>query len=276
MAETLAVGFFDGVHRGHQAILAGASRVLTFRNHPLHILAPARAPRLLMTFEARERALRARGARTVTALDFTRELAAMSPEAFAQAYLADVVVRCGANWRFGAGGRGDASFLRAHGYAVEVVPAVEYAGAVISSTRIRAALEAGEVGAANEMLARPFSFSGVRFRGKGEGSRLGFPTINLRPTTLSLHLPCGVYAVSVAGVRAVMNLGHAPTFDARAWPEAVAEIHVIDPLPPHLDVEETLVVDVRAFLRPERRFASLDDLRAAIAADIANIKADSR
>ena len=272
MAETLAVGFFDGVHRGHQAILAGATEVLTFRNHPLQVLAPARAPRLMMTFEAREKALRAHGARVVTALDFTRELAAMPPEVFARAYLAERVVRCGANWHFGAGGKGDAAFLRAHGYSVEVVPAVAYAGAVISSTRIRAALEAGEIEAANAMLSRPFSFSGVRFCGKGEGARLGFPTVNVRPTTLFIKLPLGVYAVTVAGARAVMNFGCAPTFGAKAWNEPVAEIHFVDPLPSRLDECETLEMDVCTFLRPERRFASLDDLRAAIAADVVKVR----
>ena len=168
--QSVAVGFFDGVHLGHQAILKGAEAALTFRNHPLAVLSPERAPRLLMDVEERLAAIRACGVGDVVALNFTPEFARLSPEEFlAMAGITrKVKVRCGANWRFGRGGAADATWLRAHGYSVEVVPAVEYRGEAVSSTRIRAALERGEVEDAGAMLGRPFhSASARRLCGRG-------------------------------------------------------------------------------------------------------------
>ena len=169
--QSVAVGFFDGVHLGHQAILKGADAALTFRNHPLAVLSPDRAPRLLMDAEERLAAIRACGVGEVVALNFTPEFARLSPEEFlAMAGITrKVKVRCGDNWRFGRGGAADATWLRAHGYSVEVIPAVEYRGEAVSSTRIRAALERGEVEDACAMLGRPFEVRGEVFAGKGEG-----------------------------------------------------------------------------------------------------------
>ena len=140
--QSVAVGFFDGVHLGHQAILKGAEAALTFRNHPLAVLSPERAPRLLMDVGERLAAIRACGLKEIVALDFTTEFARLSPEEFlATAGISrETKIRCGANWRFGRGGTADATWLREHGYSVEVIPAVEYRGEAVSSTRIRAAL----------------------------------------------------------------------------------------------------------------------------------------
>ena len=164
---TVAVGFFDGVHLGHRAILSGADVALTFRNHPLSVVAPERAPRLLMDFDSRVAAIRACGVREVRAFDFTPEFARLSPAEFlAEAGISrETEVRCGSNWRFGRGGEGDAEWLRARGYRVTVVPSVSYRGEGVSSTRIRAALERGDVEDANAMLGRPFSAAGVPFSG---------------------------------------------------------------------------------------------------------------
>ena len=216
--QSVAVGFFDGVHLGHQSILKGAEAALTFRNHPLAVLSPERAPRLLMDVEERLAAIRACGAREVVAFDFTPEFARLSPEEFlATAGISkETKIRCGANWRFGRGGAADATWLRAHGYSVEVIPAVEYRGEIVSSTRIRAALERGEVEDACAMLGRPFEVRGEVFAGKGEGSRLGYPTMNVKPSSLKIRLPLGVYAAEMGGVRAVANYGLAPTFGERA------------------------------------------------------------
>ena len=141
---------------GHQAILKGAEAALTFRNHPLAVLSPDRAPRLLMDAEERLAAIRSCGVGEVVALNFTPEFARLSPEEFlAMAGISkETKIRCGANWRFGRGGAADATWLRAHGYSVEVVPAVEYCGEAVSSTRIRAALERGDLQRAQEMLGR--------------------------------------------------------------------------------------------------------------------------
>ena len=136
--QSVAVGFFDGVHLGHQSILKGAEAALTFRNHPLAVLSPDRAPRLLMDVGERLAAIRACGLKEIVALDFTTEFARLSPEEFlATAGISrETKIRCGANWRFGRGGTADATWLREHGYSVEVVSAVEYRGESVSSTRI--------------------------------------------------------------------------------------------------------------------------------------------
>ena len=267
--QSVAVGFFDGVHIGHQAILKSAEAALTFRNHPLAVLSPERAPRLLMDVEERLAAIRACSVSEVVALDFTPEFARLSPEGFlAMAGISkEAKIRCGANWRFGCGGTADASWLRAHGYLVEVVPAVEYRGEAVSSTRIRAALERGEVVDACEMLGRPFEVHGKVFAGKGEGSRLGYPTMNVNPSSLKIRLPLGVYAAEVGGVLAVANYGLAPTFGKRAWKEPVVEVHFLRQAP---DMQGGFAeVKLLRFLRPERKFDSLDELKAQIARDCA-------
>ena len=262
---TVAVGFFDGVHLGHQSILKGADAALTFRNHPMSVLAPERAPRLLMDFDSRSAAIAACGAREVRAFDFTPEFAVLSPEEFLMA--ANIVrgtrIRCGANWRFGRGGAGDAEFLRSLGFDVDVVPFVSYKGDKVSSTRIRSALERGEVEDANAMLGRPFQLRGAVFGGKGEGSKLGYPTLNLKPAEGGVKLPLGVYAVDAGGRRAVANYGLAPTFGERAWREPVMEVHFPGMSRPPRFSRLSLV----RFIRPERRFDSLEELKAQIALD---------
>ena len=278
----LAVGFFDGVHLGHQKILTGADVALTFRNHPLTVLAPARAPRLLMASDEKAAAIRACGVREVVTLDFTPELAALEPEAFVEQYLnsPDLTVRCGANWKFGARGRGDADFLRARGVAVEIVPYAEYDGARVSSTRIRQAFAAGEIEAGNAMLGRALTLGGEIIKGKGLGTQLGFPTVNIAVTS-TVELPLGVYAVEAHGWRGVANYGCAPTLGARAWERPVLEVHWMGqaqldphgpqpgPHGPQLDPlhGQPAQVELVRFLRPERKFETVDELKAQIARD---------
>ncbi len=271
---TLAVGFFDGVHLGHQAILSGADAALTFREHPLTVLDPARAPELVMSLDERIAAIRACGVRDVIVLDFTPELAAQSPEGFT-ACLAKLVgteslaVRAGENWRFGRGGEGDAEFLRARGIPVTVVPYAVFKDEKISSTRVREALARGKMEDAAAMLGRPWTVSGDVVSGKGVGRELGRPTMNL---SLSgrVRIPCGVYAVEVARARAVANYGVAPTMGDRAWAEPVFEVHFPSGAPPQ---SPHLTVSVLRFLRPERKFASLAELTAQIERDVAAARA---
>lgn len=272
---TVAVGFFDGVHLGHRAILSGADVALTFRNHPLAVVAPERAPRLLMDFDARVAAIRACGADEVRAFDFTPEFARLEPDEFLRiaGISPGTTVRCGANWRFGRGGAGDAEYLRARGIDVVVAPYVFHGGERVSSTRIRAALERGEIEDANAMLGRPFSASGVPFSGKGEGSRLGCPTLNLRLDSLEIRLPRGAYAAEIGGSRAVVNWGVAPTFGERAWEKPVLEAHFLG-LPPDGvgkslcgNADSGITVEFLRFLRPERKFDSFEALKAQIACD---------
>ena len=271
----LAVGFFDGVHLGHRAILSGADVALTFRNHPLSVVAPERAPRLLMDFDARVAAIRACGADEVRAFDFTPEFARLEPDEFLRiaGISPGTTVRCGANWRFGRGGAGDAEYLRARGIDVVVAPYVFHGGERVSSTRIRAALERGEIEDANAMLGRPFSARGVPFSGKGEGSRLGCPTLNLRLDSLEIRLPRGAYAAEIGGSRAVVNWGVAPTFGERAWEKPVLEAHYLRLPPDGADkshsgsADSGITVEFLRFLRPEMKFDSFDALKAQIARD---------
>ena len=278
--QSIAVGFFDGVHLGHQAILKGADAALTFRNHPLTVLAPEKAPRLIMSCEERVAAIRACGVRNVMVLEFTPELAEMPAEEFVDSFLKRKgfrfsTVRCGANWRFGKGGAGDAAFLRERGFEVEVVPYAEYKGERVSSSRIRAALERGEIEDANAMLGRRFEVQGLKFEGKGVGRELGYPTVNLKPQTLNLRLPLGVYEVEVKGVKGIANYGLAPTMGDKAWEEPVLEIHLLGAAGEGLRHEtgDRTVVSLIRFIRPERRFDSAADLQRQIAADCATIRA---
>lgn len=282
--RSLAVGFFDGVHRGHQAILAGADVALTFRNHPLSVLAPEKAPRLIMTCEERVAAIKSCGVKDVIVLDFTPELAEVPAEEFVRRYLASSVsglpssIRCGENWRFGKNGAGDAAFLRARGIDVKIVPYAEYQGERISSSRIRMALERGEIEDANAMMGRRYQVSGNREQGKGLGRQIGYPTVNLHLSTSTshLHLPFGVYEVEVEGRRAIANYGLAPTMGARAWTEPVLEMHFVESAGIEDGRRETAdetVVSVIRFIRPERKFNTIDDLKRQIAADCATIGA---
>ena len=277
--ENVAVGFFDGVHLGHQAILKGADAALTFRNHPLTVLAPEKAPRLIMSVEERVAAIKACGVERVEVLDFTRELAAMSADEFACEYFLAAKGRkevqrisCGANWRFGKGGEGNAEWLRAKGIDVVVAPYVEYRGERVSSSRIRRCLENGEIADANAMLGRRFQVSGSRFQGKGLGGKIGYPTVNLQlsTSTSSLHLPLGVYEVELEGQKAIANYGLAPTMGDKAWREPTMEMHFLHCPPPPLS--STLVnVGLLRFIRKEMKFDSVEDLKRQIAADCATI-----
>ena len=272
--ESVAVGFFDGVHIGHQAILRRADRALTFRNHPLSVLAPERAPRLIMSPEDKAAAIRACGVGDVELVDFTPELAALSPEEFAARHFVApdgtrCRVVCGENWRFGAGGRGDADFLRSMGFVVEVVPYAVCGGERVSSSRIRKCLVDGDIETAAMMLGRKVAAEGLPFKGKGRGAELGFPTVNLRiAESPASMLPLGVYVVEVCGCAAVANYGKAPTMGEEAWNEPVLEIHFIGN-PPAMQGEKVRV-EFRRFIRHERKFASVEGLKRQISADIAS------
>ena len=290
---TIAVGFFDGVHRGHQAILAGADCALTFENHPLSLLAPERAPRLIMPWREKVQAIQELGVQ-VTALEFTEEIAKLSPagflarlRGFAAGWAAryglavdPLVVRCGENWRFGKGGAGDAAWLAAQGVGVEVVPYAVYRGEPISSTRIRRAIEAGAMEDAAAMLGRPFAVRGTVAAGKRLGRTIGYPTINLtlgggEAAAGALRPPLGVYAVRSLGVRGVANYGYAPTAGESAWREPVLEIHCLEGARPEVAEGAELPVVLLRYLRGERRFASLDELGRQIARDCAEALAVS-
>ena len=269
----LAIGFFDGVHRGHVRILDGADAVLTFVNHPLTVLDPDRAPPLLMDVDERLALLETAGARrprAVRALRFTPAFAAQPPAAFADFLRREFPtlerIHCGGNWRFGANGAGTPATLRRLGFDVKVARYVRYRNERISSTRIRAALAAGRIDEANAMLGRPFAVAGAVVPGKGVGRRLDAPTLNVAAAP---PLKRGVYVVSTALGPGLANYGVAPTMGRMAWSDPVLEVHLLkgDALPPDRPPSR-LRMEFHAFLRPERTFASVAALRDQIAADI--------
>ncbi len=286
----LAAGYFDGVHLGHQAVLrrgrAEADRrggelwVLTFDPHPLRVLNPARAPRLLTAPRHKLVLLERYGADGCLHLPFTPAVAATEPAAFLANLKREVpALACllvGRDWRFGRGGRGDLRLARrlgpALGFDVDVARAVRRAGAAVSSTRIRAAVEQGELDLAARLLGRPFSILGTVRRGRGIGRSLGYPTANLDPHNEVLP-PRGVYAVEAdfgdGPVRGVVNYGRRPTFTKAGGAEI--ELHALAPVGDCYgrDVE----VWFRRYLRRERRFPSTAALQRAIARDVARAAA---
>ena len=259
----VAIGFFDGVHLGHRAILQGVDEVITFSRHPLSFFRSAKAPILLMTLKERIAAISeaSMGAK-VTVLDFDENLSEMSAEDFATTYLDGSIVRCGLDWRFGKGALGSPDFLEKRGFKVERVLDAEMASEKISSSRIRRVLSEGRIEEASKMLASPYRVTGDIVSGKGEGSKLGFATVNLRVPNLPLKK--GVYEVFADGRQAIANYGLAPTMGFDAWQEAMLEVHFLS----GEGVEaEVLEVEFIRFIREEKTFASKEELVKQIKKD---------
>lgn len=232
---TLTVGTFDGIHRGHQAVLAEivrraraagrASVLVTFEPHPLMVVAPERAPCLLTTMSEKRLLWPLFGLDYVHVLPFTENFRRLSPEAFVRSILIERLrvgeLVIGYDHGFGKDRKGDVETLRRlgaeEGFTVDVVGAVEVGESAVSSSRIRRAVAAGEFDAAAKALGRPYGVLGEVVPGGGRGQRLGFPTANIRLDDPAKCLPPeGVYAVrvEVEGARydAMANLGPRPTF----------------------------------------------------------------
>lgn len=283
----VALGMFDGVHLGHQHVirtaLIEAARLgalcvaATFDPHPLAVVNPDRAPRLLQTLPQRLRALAALGCEAALVNRFTPELAAKTGEQFlrelAGAGTALRSVSVGEGFHFGRHRSGNVPLLTRLGgeldFTVRVAEAVSIGGEVVSSSRIREALRAGEFSQAAELLGRPYALAGVVERGAQLGAKLGFPTANIPVTGLELP-PFGVYAAHVRPVDsgeswpAVVNLGSRPTLTGgAATPRLEAHLFGFDG---ELYGRE-LEVELARHLRPERRFESLATLQAQISQD---------
>ena len=282
----VAIGTFDGVHRGHQALLRGAvaaaraqgglAVALTFDPHPLAVLAPDRQPPLLGTLEDRLALFRWLGVDRALVARFDPQLAAVEARQFARQVLAGRLqartVFVGYNFRFGRGGLGTPADLERWGaewgFWTHTVPPVRVDGQVLSSSWIRRLLEAGDVAGAAAALGRLYSVAGTVTRGEGRGAGLGFPTANL-DLAAGLALPAGgVYAVWVAWQGrlwpGVANLGRRPTFGGG---ELRLEVHVLG-----LDEDlygRPLRVGFARRLREERRFAGPAELVAQIRRDVA-------
>ena len=279
MSGTVAtVGAFDGVHRGHRAVLAEivrraraqglASLIVTFDPHPLEVVNPPAAPRLLTLPAERRELLEALGLDRIELLPFTPELARLAPEEFvrrvlrAQFGMRELVL--GYDHGFGRGRTGDVALLRQlareDGFSVDVVEAVRDDGQPISSSLIRTAVAHGDLAAAERWLGRRYGATGVVERGAGRGRTIGVPTLNLAPPDpRKLLPPDGVYAVRVnwrgASYGGMMNQGPRPTFGITA---RALEIHLFD-FAGEL-YGETVTVEWVRRLRDVQTFASREAL----------------
>jgi riboflavin kinase/FMN adenylyltransferase len=281
----LTVGNFDGIHRGHQTMLqrlrAGArerglaSCVLTFEPHPREFFAPQAAPTRLTSLREKLELLAAQGVERVHVQRFTRSFAALAPEAFAEGILAKRLkarwLLIGEDFRFGAKRVGDLALLKnlgkRHGYEVETMPTVTHAGSRVSSSAVRAALAAGDLAAAEALLARTYSISGRVIHGRKLGRELGFATANVQ---LKHNRPplTGIYAVKVHGVGAtarpaVASLGVRPTITASG--RAVLEVHLFDFSGNLYDAH--VRVEFLHKIRDEEKYPDLATLKTRIARD---------
>jgi len=278
----LAIGIFDGVHLGHQTVIetavhsarstGGIAAVLTFRPHPSRLFRPDNPTRLLLDSWAQAELFGRLGVDAVITHPFSREFAAIPAEEFMpwllarQPGLAGVYV--GQNWRFGAGRKGDVALLvesgRKAGVSVFSASPVQLDGQPVTSTRIRALLGAGEIALANTLLGYAYFASGQIVAGRQLARQIGFPTLNL-PWDPELRPRFGVYKVTVEGIPGVANYGVRPTVERAGLP--VLETHLLGSCP--WVTGDALIVEWRKFIRPERKFGSVQELTAQIAVDVA-------
>jgi riboflavin kinase / FMN adenylyltransferase len=264
--RAVAIGVFDGVHLGHQAVLRATvdtglvATAITFDPHPRLVL--GYGVELLATLDRRLELFEKAGIEETLVLEFTHDLQQQEPEEFAQGVLrrigADVVV-AGEDFRFGHRRRGDLTFLEEHGFSIVRVAPVDGA----SSTRVRELLHEGEVGAAAEILGRPPEVDGIVVVGDERGGTLGFPTANLNVEPHLLVPAFGIYAGAAFDGPAAISIGTNPHYGG---PERRIEAHL-------LDFEgdlygQRLVVELWQKLRDERAFSSETELIEQIARDV--------
>ena len=296
----LAIGMFDGVHLGHQSVIeaavhtaaraGGTAAVLSFWPHPSALVSPERRTRMILGPEAKRAVIAGLGVAALIEQPFTEEFARGSAEEFLPRLKAALpklaAVYVGENWRFGAGRTGDIALLlrsaAALGVTVFSAPRVHLNGEPISSSRIRAALVAGDITQVNTLLGYPYFAEGCTVRGAQLGRTLGFPTLNL-PWDPDLRPAFGVYAVRVASAASlaegspvwcpgVANYGIRPTVGGTRDP--LLEIHVLGECP--FGYGDRIEVEWLRFQRAEQRFPDVQALREQIEKDVAAISSDFR
>jgi len=269
----VAVGEFDGVHLGHREVIRGSDTVLTFEPHPLRVVRPEAAPRLLTSLEVKAELIDRLGVEELVVIPFDQGFAKQSPQEFVDQVLVGTLqathVAVGENFRFGHRAAGDPALLEAdERFATRVVPLVEVDGEIVSSSHIRGLVLAGEVEAAQRCLGGPFKMRGEVVEGDHRGRELGFPTANLVPDEALVYPGHGVYVAHADGACAAVNVGVRPTFGTgRA---VLVEAYLLD-----RDVDlygKTLTVEFLRRLRGERRFASIDALVEQMRADVERTK----
>jgi riboflavin kinase / FMN adenylyltransferase len=265
----VAIGTFDGVHVGHRRVIDRADTVLTFEPHPLSVLHPEASPKLIMPFEIKRDVIEGLGVEELVVIPFDRQFSTIPAEDFCARVLVDTLgakqVSVGENFRFGARAKGDPQMLASREeFQARIVPLVEVDGEIVSSTRIRSLVAAGEIEAATRCLGAPFLLEGTVVEGDGRGRTLGFPTANLVPSDDLVCPGHGVYAAFANGQPAAVNVGVRPTFETGRG--LLVEAYLID-----FDGDlygRILRIAFISRLRGERRFPGVEELVAQMHRDV--------
>ena len=269
----IAIGTFDGVHIGHRAVIDGYDTVLTFEPHPMEVLNPAAAPKLLMPFPVKRDVLEGIGVQELVVIGFDQDFTETTAEEFIDDILIERLgardVSVGDNFRFGTKAAGTPEMLAGRDeFETRVVPLVEVAGETVSSTRIRALVAAGDMAGARVCLGVPFMIEGEVVPGDRRGRELGYPTANIVPDDRFASPGHGVYAAFANGMPAAVSIGVRPTFESGRG--VLIETYLIDQ-----DVDlygETLRVAFVERLRGERRFGSAEALIDQMDRDVDNAR----
>jgi len=287
-SSIITLGNFDGLHLGHQELIkkiirraeetASLSMVVTFRPHPLKILAPEKCPPLISIYEEKIHLIERLGIDVLVKIPFTLDFSAMEPREFVKDILCDLLgakeIFVGYNYRFGKGRKGDIRMLRSLGeefaFVVREIEQVSLNGEIISSTRIRQLLKNGDVEHAAKLLGRPYVLCGIVVKGDGRGRGLGFPTANIA-SRHAIIPGNGVYAVRIfvrdKHYNGIVNIGIRPTFDAKSL---AVEVHIFG-FDEDIYGEEVSISFIRR-IREEKKFAGVPELIAQIKSDIAKAK----
>jgi len=279
--QVVAIGNFDGVHRGHLALLDEAKSlaaenqcaygVLSFWPHPTRVLAPERAPKLIYSRDQKRQVLKTQGVDFLVEQPFNAGFASTPPDDFIQGILINDLDLCGVvvghDFSFGAKGAGSSATLKQRfGKRCRVVEALLNAGQRCSSTLVRKAIEDGAMDKARSMLSRHFSMDGVVVRGDGRGKTIGFPTLNVEVAPERIHPAHGVYAVFARVgndcFKGVANVGTRPTFADQSFR---LEAHLFDTNQDLYD--RSVEVFFVEYLRPEKAFKNLEELKSSIQKD---------
>ncbi|MBI5076100.1 MAG: bifunctional riboflavin kinase/FAD synthetase [Nitrospirae bacterium] len=286
--SVITLGNFDGIHLGHQELvrmvmkraqeIQGQSMVVTFRPHPLKILAPDKCPPLISIYEEKIELFRKLGIDVLVKIPFSLHFAEMTPREFVKKILCDLLgtkeIFVGCNYRFGKGREGTTETLKQMGeefdFKVNEVEQIFLKSELISSTKIRQLLSTGEVEHAAELLGRPYAITGIVIKGDSRGKTLGFPTANIASKHAIIPAD-GVYAVKLSARDTchdgIVNIGLRPTFDTKSL---AIEVHIFD-FNEDLYGEEVTIFFIKK-LRKEKKFDSADALIAQIGKDIAEAK----
>ncbi len=289
--SAIALGFFDGVHLGHQTVIAAAieeaklknitSAVVTFKDHP-RALTRGNSPLLLTTIEQRLGIFEKMGVQAVLVLTFTEELCRLTPREYVENVLVKSmgakIISIGYNHHFGRQREGNPQLLIEFGktmdFKVRIATPVYVDGIEVSSSKIRESLENTNLDIANQLLSRPFSLLGKIVRGEGRGANLGFPTANLQTAQFQMLPATGVYAAKVSigdqlndriYYDAVVNIGMRPTFAGDHNVLPITEVHLLD-FKGNL-YEKNMEVYFYKYLRPEMKFTGPETLKAQIRSD---------